>query len=110
MTNEPKLRETDMAKRGRPVTDIQKLKNQLEEAWDTNDALRVSIKKLTAEMIEQSGQIESLEYQNRHLREENEINKGLAERVQELLAEVRMYEHEHSTLRHIIIDALRQEV
>lgn len=29
------------------------------------------------------------------------------DRIKELLAEIRMYEHEHSTLRHIIIDALR---
>lgn len=29
------------------------------------------------------------------------------ERIQELLAEVRQYEHEQATLRHIIIDALR---
>lgn len=30
------------------------------------------------------------------------------ERIDELLAEIRTYEHEHSTLRQIIIDALRQ--
>ena len=29
------------------------------------------------------------------------------DRIKELLAEIRMYEHETSTLRHIIIDALR---
>lgn len=29
------------------------------------------------------------------------------DRIKELLAEIRMYEHEHDTLRHIIIDALR---
>ena len=31
------------------------------------------------------------------------------ERNDELLAEIRMYEHETSTLRYIIIDALRQK-
>lgn len=29
------------------------------------------------------------------------------DRIKELLAEIRMYEHEHDTLRHIIIDAMR---
>lgn len=29
------------------------------------------------------------------------------DRIKELLAEIRIYEHEHATLRHIIIDGLR---
>lgn len=29
------------------------------------------------------------------------------DRIKDLLAEIRMYEHEHDTLRHIIIDAMR---
>ena len=98
-----------MAKRGRPKLDVAQLKHKLEESYGANDRLRMEIRDLSAKLVEQKAMLATLDYQYHLLRLENDANKGSAERCQELLAEIRMYEHETSTLRYIIIDALRQK-
>ena len=93
-----------MAKRGRP---------RKTAAWRPADADAYVIKALqdkVAELTEErdiarKGSQERYEYGlmlSKQLEQAEERNK-------ELLAEIRMYEHETALLRHIIIDALRQK-
>lgn len=93
-----------MAKQGRP---------RKATAWRPADAdayainaLQVKVGKLTEERDEYQKLAE-----DRFLGSQT-LAKQLAqaeERMKELLDEIRMYEHETSTLRHIIIDALRRD-
>ena len=102
MTSKPNLRETDMAKRGRP---------RKADGWRPADADAYAIKALQAKI----GKLTEERDDHQKLAEDRFImSQTLAKqlvdaekRMTELLAEIRMYEHETSTLRHIIIDGLR---
>lgn len=75
----------NVAKRGRSKLNIKKLqdeRNEYYERWQLNLGMLMRAKKDLDE---------------------------LRERNTDLLAEIRMYEHETTTLRYIIIDALRQK-
>ena len=122
-----------MAKRGRPrkirVDVPQKL---LEETIKERDHYMVQTRKLSDDLkmlgkacyqLEQD--CKRVDKKNVQLMEEWQEAQKLSEerflssqalakqlvqaedRIKDLLAEIRVYEHEHSTLRHIIIDALR---
>ena len=112
-----------MAKRGRPPkVDIKKLqdeRNDYYESWQLNFEMLMKVRADFAEMIKGKDEIIG------NLTDERDGYQKLAEdrffsnqalskqlvaaedRIKELLAEIRIYEHEHSTLRHIIIDAIR---
>lgn len=109
-----------MAKRGRP---------RKADGWRLANADAYAIKALQAKVDELTKQLDDYtkmaDEKVRDLTEERDNARRASEdrfimsqtlakqlvdaedRIKELLAEIRMYEHEHSTLRHIIIDALR---
>jgi len=92
-----------MAKRGRPPK-IDGWRYTDADAVKTIKALQAKVAKLTEERDEYRQMWEGKLLTNQELA--LEIIEA-EDRIKELLAEIRMYEHETSTLRHIIIDALR---
>ena len=96
-----------MAKRGRPVDDLETVKKKLKEAYALNDILRAQIKNMAAEAVERKGQITGFEFRIEQLNMIIDSNKELAARTDELLEEIRMHEQMIDTLRAIIIDAMR---
>ena len=175
MTSKPNLRETDMAKRGRPTKAESELRAIIKDRDATINALEIELDlerrgvgdrylqdqlakerdhhmnhaaKLAEELKSAEGRIEKaraeFEDLNKACRELEEdckradkksaelaeewqeaqklsedrflSNQALAkqlvqaeDRIKDLLAEIRMYEHEHMTLRQIIIDGLRRD-
>ena len=90
-----------MARQEEEIKGLQGACDQLENEWRQSDKKLIRLQKEyeeTKKLAEDrfiSGQVMAKQI------------VAAEDRIKELLAEVRQYEHEHATLRYIIIDALR---
>lgn len=93
-----------MAKRGRP---------RKTDGWRPADADAYAIKAFQVKVAELTEERDNARRssEDRFIMSQT-LAKQLVEaedRIKELLQEIRIYEHEHMTLRQIIIDALRRD-
>jgi uncharacterized coiled-coil DUF342 family protein len=101
-----------MAKRGRPKLDIKKLRDERDDYYNSWKYTQKLLSKARLDLDALIREYETLEKaadeKDAKIAALNDLVGELSERRDNLLAEIRTYEHEHSTLRQIIIDALRQ--
>lgn len=103
-------------KKDHEITLLENVRNRkmAEQAADKVRELQAQNRKLTNEHGDIKRLTEERDEMKRGFEDRFLMSQTLAKqlveaekRITDLLEEIRMYEHEHSTLRHIIIDALR---